>query len=180
MHQLTEPEPAHSLQASSPWGAPGESPPLRAAPCGAAQVHSGVLGAAGGSGLAGCRAPHPDWLSWLPRRRGSPESAAGAPARCCCGSSRLRRVLPAKYLVVFSQLEEMCIALAGRTFAAKALCVCVEGRRSTSHALGKGMHGAGNPGVLLHAGRGCRVLQHGITMQGCLPPMCLQPASWGG
>lgn len=104
-------------------------------------------GAAGGSALAGCRAPHPDWLSGLPWQRGSPEPAAGAPARCCCGSSRLRCVLPAKYLVVFSQLEgEMCIALAGKTFAAKALCVCVKGRWSTSNALGHGTHGAGSPG----------------------------------
>lgn len=123
-HQQTELEPAHGLRSNSPRGAPRESPPRCTAPCRAMQVNSGVLGAAGRLSLAGCRAPHPDWLSWLLRRRGSPEPATGAPARCCCGSSWLRRVLPAKYLVVFSQLEEeMRIALVSRTFAAK-LCVC--------------------------------------------------------
>lgn len=34
------------------------------------------------------------------------------------------------------------------------------------------------PGVLLNDGCSCKVLQHQVTVQGCLPPVHLQPTSW--
>lgn len=156
---------ASSPRASSPRGEPlGSSSPEPhrcTGGAGSRRLWRGA-GVPTQTGWAGCRGSV-----------GAVPAAAAPAARCCCGSSWLRRVRSAKYPLLFSQLEEaMCIALAGKASAAKALCVCVKGRWSTPPALGQGTHGAGSPerwGTLALAvgccstGYSCRAAASNVT-----------------
>lgn len=143
LHHQTEPEPAHGLQAKSPWGAPEESPSVR----------STLQSRAGAQQGAGC-------CTWVGPGRvpGSPprlaELAAAAAwepraGRWCSSQVLLWEFLaaacaPCKIPGGIFSAGRRDVYHSGREDFCSQGSVCVERRWSTSCALGQGRHGAGS------------------------------------